>query len=534
MSGFQHADIEWQLEEQFGLKGLDKIYQNLSPSELIEHAVKNGEGKLSLTGPLVVYTGKATGRSPEAKYIVRDATTEGKIDFGTVNQPYESAKFANLYVRVAESLTGKSVYVQDLFAGADPNYRLAVRIVTANAWQSLFAQNMFVRPERKDMNAGFHPEFTLLHVPSFHADPTIDSTNNERFVMLDFGRQKGLIGGTEYGGEIKKSMFTVMNKTLPEKGVLPMHASANVGPDGSVTVFFGLSGTGKTTLSADTSCELIGDDEHGWSDKGVFNFEGGCYAKVIRLQPENEPQIYAATHRYGTILENVVMNPNSRRVDLGDDKFTENTRSCYPIHFIDNYQPYGMGRHPNNIIMLTCDAFGVLPPIARLSTDQAMYHFLSGYTAKVAGTERDVKEPKATFSTCFGAPFLPLYPEVYARMLGEKVSQHGVNCWLINTGWTGGAYGEGRRIPLEISRVLVKAVLSGELLKTQYRTDRFGLSVPTHVENVPESLLRPARQWKDTEAYDDAARNLIDRFGKNFEQYKSRVSPKIAEARLGG
>jgi len=525
-------NMEKQLQ-QIGICGAGKIYANLSPACLYELALKRGEGVLSEDGALMVMTGQHTGRSPNDKYIVRDPSTEKEINFGKVNQPYEPAAFDALRKRAQEWLKGRDVFVMDLYAGADPRHRLPVRIVTTNAWHALFARNMFVRPAAGQLES-HKPEFFLLHVPEFHADPAVDKTVSGTFVMVNFAARMAMIGGTSYAGEIKKTIFTVMNHLLPEQGVFPMHASANIGSGGDVAVFFGLSGTGKTTLSADGSRTLIGDDEHGWSGDAVFNFEGGCYAKAIRLNPGQEPEIYAAARRFGTVLENVVYDSETRKVDFDDGRHTENTRACYPIHFIPNSSETGVGGPPKNIIMLTCDAYGVLPPVCRLSREQAMYQFLSGYTAKVAGTEKGVKEPQATFSACFGAPFLPRPAEAYAAMLGKKLEQSGAACWLVNTGWTGGGYGVGERIPINVSRAIVNAILSGELDEGRFvRNEPFGLMVPEHVRGVADDLLHPRKMWKDTSAYDSTAQKLISLFAGNFKKFESGVSSEVKKGALG-
>jgi phosphoenolpyruvate carboxykinase (ATP) len=431
---------------------------------------------------------------------------------------------------MASYLQGKDVFVQDVFCGADPKYRLPVRIITQYAWHSLFARNMFILPTDDEL-AVFEPQFVVLDCPGFHAFPEVDNTNSDAFILVNFAKKLVLIGGTEYAGEIKKSVFTAMNYFLPFENVLPMHCSANYGTGGEVALFFGLSGTGKTTLSADTSRTLIGDDEHGWSDNGIFNFEGGCYAKVINLSPEAEPEIYQTTRRFGTILENVGINTDTRHLDLADATLTENTRAAYPITHIPNASRTGIGDHPQNIIFLTADAFGVLPPISRLTPEQTMYHFISGYTAKVAGTERGITEPKATFSACFGAPFMAQHPSVYSELLGEKIATHGTRCWLVNTGWTGGAYGEGQRIKLAYTRAMVNAALNGELDQVEYIQDpTFGLQVPTSCPNVPDEVLQPRLTWVDSEAYDRQAQELAIMFSNNFSQFAGDVAPEIRSA----
>ncbi len=502
-----------------GIEHANTVYWNLPVAALYEHAVRRQEGLVAASGPLVVTTGHHTGRSPNDKFIVREASSEERVWWGKVNRPFEPAKFELLYRRLLAFIQTKDLYVQDCFAGADPAHRIPIRVVTLNAWHSLFARTLFVRalPEQ---TAEHKPEFTVIDVPRFHAVPAEHGTNSETFIILHFGKRLVIIGGTSYAGEIKKAIFTILNYLLPQRNVLSMHCSANVGAAGDVAIFFGLSGTGKTSLSADPERGLIGDDEHGWSDHGVFNFEGGCYAKVIRLSPEAEPQIYAAIHRFGAVLENVVMDPETRQMNLEDDSLTENTRGAYPLDFIENAVPTGMGGHPQNIVMLTADAFGVMPPVSRLTPAQAMYHFLSGYTAKVAGTERGVTEPQATFSTCFGAPFMSLHPTVYAEMLGEKIARHRVRCWLINTGWSGGPYGVGQRIKIAYTRAMVRAALAGQLDAVPYELDPiFGVEVPSVCPQVPPEVLKPRTTWKDPALYDAKANELAQRFAKNFEQF---------------
>lgn len=511
------------------------VHHNLAPAQLYEEALHREEVRLSADGAVVALTGQHTGRSPNDKYVVRDASNADQIDWGKVNQPYENEKFNALKQRITTWLKGREVFVQDLYVGADPAYRMPIRIITTNAWHSLFARNMFIRPTAEQLAAGYEPAFTVLHVPEFQTDPAIDATRSGTFVMLNFGQKLAMIGGTSYAGEIKKTIFTVMNYILPTKGVMPMHASANIGPEGDVAIFFGLSGTGKTTLSADSSRTLIGDDEHGWTDSSVFNFEGGCYAKVIRLNPKQEPEIYAAARRFGTVLENVVMDRNTRSVDFDDGSLAENSRACYPIDFIPNASETGAGGLPKNVIMLTCDAYGVLPPISKMTAEQAMYHFLSGYTARVAGTEKGVTEPQATFSACFGAPFMPRSPEVYANLLGGKIKAQKVNCWLVNTGWSGGAYGVGQRMPINVTRTLLRAALSGELSKVEFIQDgSFGLQVPKSVAGVENTnILHPRDMWADQAAYDAQAKKLIGLFAENFKKFESKVTPEILKAGMG-
>jgi phosphoenolpyruvate carboxykinase (ATP) len=512
-----------------GLTGLGTVHWNQGVPALYEHVMRCGEARLSRGGAIVATTGTRTGRSPLDRFIVKDSSTASDIWWGDVNRPIGKDVFDGLHMRLAAYLRGRDVFVQDLFAGADPNYRLPVRIVTEHAWHSLFARNMFVRP-RPEERRGFTPRFTVIHAPDFQAEPERDGTRSEAFVILDFGRRLVLIGGTAYAGEIKKSIFTVMNFLLPSRGVLPMHSSANIGPRGDTAVFFGLSGTGKTTLSAERGRTLIGDDEHGWSTHSVFNFEGGCYAKVIRLDPAAEPEIYATTNRFGTILENVVMN-DARELDLDDDSITENTRASYPIDFIPNASPTGIGGLPDSVIMLTADAFGVLPPLSQLTPEQAMYHFLSGYTARVAGTEAGVREPQATFSTCFGAPFMPRHPAVYAAMLRDRIAARGVRCWLVNTGWSGGAYGTGERISIAHTRALVHAALDRVLERVPMRPDpAFGLLVPEACPGVPKEVLQPRNAWRDKRAYDETAAEVARRFEANFVQFAGAVDERVRAA----
>jgi len=517
---------------ELGIEGAGTVYWNLPPAALYEHAVRRGEALIAAEGPLAATTGKHTGRSPNDKFMVKEPGTEGDIWWGEVNRPFEIERFERLLGRVKEHLAGRDLYVFDGYAGADPRYRLPVRVVTEYAWHNLFARNMFIREEDPEALARFRPGFTVLDVASFQGDPTRDGTRSSTFILVNFAAKMVLVGGTEYAGEIKKSIFSVMNHHLPKQGVLSMHCSANYGPGkDDVALFFGLSGTGKTTLSADPSRTLIGDDEHGWSDDGVFNVEGGCYAKVIRLSAESEPEIYATTRSFGTVLENVVVDPETRRLDLDDDSLTENTRSSYPLDQIGNADLAGRGGHPKSVVFLTADAFGVLPPISRLTPEQAMYHFLSGYTAKVAGTERGVTEPKATFSACFGAPFLPLHPRVYAQMLGERLARHAAKVWLINTGWTGGPYGVGRRLSLGHTRRMVAAALGGELDHAETVSDPlFGLAVPRHVTGVPDSVLDQRGTWKDPADYDAKAAQLAEMFADNFEKYEDGVSEAVKSA----
>jgi phosphoenolpyruvate carboxykinase (ATP) len=506
-----------------------RIHANLTPPALIEHALQRSEGALTDAGAFAAVTAPHCGRSPKDKFLIEEPGSADRI-WWEKNPRLDPAAFERLHEDVRAYLDARELFVQDLFGGADPAYRVPVRFITPNAWHALFVRNMFIRAMPAEL-AQFRPGFTVLHAPDFQADPARHGTRTGTFIVLNFAKKLVLIGGTRYAGEMKKSIFTALNYLLPAQGVLPMHCSANVGPSGDTAIFFGLSGTGKTTLSADPARRLIGDDEHGWSDRGVFNFEGGCYAKVIRLRPETEPEIYAATRMFGTVLENVVLEPAMRGVDYDADRITENTRACYPIHYIPNHQPSGAGAPPRNIVFLTADAFGVLPPIARLTADQAMYHFLSGYTAKVAGTERGVTEPSATFSACFGAPFLPLAPGVYAKMLGERIARHGAKVWLVNTGWTGGPYGTGSRMRLAHTRAMVAAALSGALDEAAFRTDPvFGVEVPVAVPGVPAEVLTPRQTWADPAAYDAQARKLATMFRENFEQYRSQVPDNVAAA----
>ena len=514
--------------DNHGIENLRQVYWNLTTAELYEHAVRREEGAIAHLGPLVVNTGQHTGRSPNDKFVVREPASEKHVWWGAVNRPFEREKFDRLLGRVHSYLEGRDLYVQDCFAGADPEYRVPIRVITELAWHSLFARNMFVRPDWGAVG-GHVPEFTVINVANFEADPEVDGTKSPTFILMDFGRRLILIGGTSYAGETKKSIFTLLNYLLPLRGVLSMHCSANMGAAGDTAIFFGLSGTGKTTLSADPERRLIGDDEHGWSDRGVFNFEGGCYAKVINLSAEAEPEIYACTRRFGTVIENVVMDPVTRRLDLSDGSLTENTRAGYPLSHISNHVPSGLGGHPRNIIMLTADAFGVLPPIARLTPEQAMYHFISGYTAKVAGTEKGLgKEPVATFSTCFGAPFMVHHPGVYAELLRERIARHGADCWLVNTGWSGGPYGDGQRMKIGYTRAMVRAALSGALTGVATEPDPvFGVRVPAACPGVPDEVLKPRNTWKCATAYDEKARHLARLFRENFRQFESGVSDEV-------
>src|SRR3989449_337034 len=515
-----------------GISTEQRVYRNLTPSQLYEHALRRREGIMTSGGggPFCVVTSPHTGRSPNDKFLVQEPESTNQIWWGKVNQPIAPEKFERLKADVEEHLSGQELFVRDVYAGADPAFRLPIRFITPNAWHALFVYNMFLRPADGELSR-FAPGFEVLHAPEFQADPRVHGTHSGTFIIVSFAQRTILIGGTRYAGELKKSIFSVLNYLLPLKGVLSMHCSANVGKQGDCALFFGLSGTGKTTLSADPERRLIGDDEHGWSDEGSFNFEGGCYAKVIRLSREGEPEIYATTEMFGTVLENVDVNPETGVVDLDSQRITENTRASYPIHYIPNHVPEGMAGHPAHVVFLTCDAFGVMPPIAKLTPEQAMYHFLSGYTANVAGTERGVTEPKETFSACFGSPFLPLHPSVYAKMLGERIARHDVQCWLVNTGWTGGPYGEGRRMSLAHTRAMIRAVLGGTLDTVPTRRDPvFGLEVPTAVPGVPAAVLEQRATWADGKRYDAAAAKLAGMFRDNFKQFAAQVSDAVREA----
>ena len=511
-----------------GVSATGKVYANLHAPSLVEHAVKRDEGRLSVDGALIVSTGVHTGRSVQDKFIVDEPETRADIWWGKINQKLATGHFERLARDVRDYLGQQQLFTQDLFAGAATEHRVRVRLVTTGAWHALFARNMFIRPTAEEL-ADFAPDYVILHAPHFQADAEPCGLRSGTAVAVSFAQKLVVIAGTEYAGEIKKSIFGVMNYLLPGKGVLPMHGSANIGADGDTAIFFGLSGTGKTTLSSDPERELIGDDEHAWTDTGVFNFEGGCYAKVINLSRQAEPAIWDATHRFGTVLENVVADANGH-LDLDDNSLTENTRACYPLPYIRNIKADGCGGVPRHVVMLTADAFGVLPPIAKLTPAQAMYHFLSGYTAKVAGTEKGMgKEPQATFSTCFGAPFLPRPPHVYGELLMERLERTGATCWLINTGWTGGAYGTGKRISITHTRALLHAALSGEL--DTFRTDpAFGLNVPVHVPGVPDEVLDPARSWPDSAAYAAQAQKLIEAFEANFADFAEHVPAAVRAA----
>jgi phosphoenolpyruvate carboxykinase (ATP) len=512
-----------------GIVGVGAVYHNLSAAALYEHVIRREEGLISNRGALVVNTGRHTGRSANDKFMVKESSSQDKIWWGKVNRPISQVKFNSLLTRMKAYMQGRDLYVQDRSAGANPKYQMRIRVITEYAWHSIFARHLFLPRDDSGPSA---PDFTIICLPNFTANPAQDDTNSETFILLDFSQRLVLIGGTGYAGEMKKSVFTVLNYLLPQKSVMSMHCSANIGKKGDTAIFFGLSGTGKTTLSADPMRSLIGDDEHGWSDDGIFNFEGGCYAKVIRLSPEAEPEIYACTQTFGTVLENVVIDENTRELDLNSDALTENTRAAYALSFIPNSVLTGRGDHPKNIIMLTCDAFGVMPPVARLSPEQAMYHFISGYTAKVAGTEKGLgKEPQATFSTCFGAPFMALHPSVYANLLRDKISRHNANCWLVNTGWTGGPYGVGSRMKIQFTRAIINAILDGSLATmTSSQDPIFGLQIPSSCPGVPPDVLIPRNTWKHPAAFDAKARELAHLFTKNFEQYAPAVEPQVIAA----
>lgn len=522
---------DYTLENQ-GLTNLRMAYWNLPTEALYEEIAFRREARVARDGPIVVHTGKHTGRAASDKFVVKEGSTDENIWWGEYNRPFSPEKFNDLYNRMQGYLQGRDVFVQDCYAGADPNYKLPIRIITEHAWQSHFARNMFLLARTNEELRRHIPEFTVIAAPGFKGIPQIDSTATNTFIVLNFAQKLCLIGNTGYGGEIKKSIFTILNYLLPLQGVMPMHCSANIGAAGDTALFFGLSGTGKTTLSADPLRRLIGDDEHGWSDDGIFNFEGGCYAKVIQLSPAAEPQIYACTRRFGTILENVVYDLVSRRIDLDDESITENTRASYPLDYIANAVPEKMGGHPKNIILLTCDASGVMPPIAKLTADQALYQFISGYTSKIAGTEAGLgKEPEMTFSTCFGAPFMVHKPSFYADLLKRKILKYGVNCWLVNTGWIGGPYGIGKRISIRYTRALLNAALDGKLLAVPYKTDPvFGFAVPQQCEGVPETVLNPSGSWSDKTYYAQKYRELATRFVENFKKYEEGCAPEVKAA----
>jgi phosphoenolpyruvate carboxykinase (ATP) len=517
------------LEDQ-GFRNLKAVHWNLTAPALYEEAVARGEGHVAKNGPLVVLTGQHTGRSATDKFVVRDTDSEKQVWWDN-NKAMTPAHFDALYASMMSYAQGHELFAKDLFGGADPTHRLPVRIVTEYAWHSLFVHQLLIRPKAEQLK-GFVPEFTIIDLPGFLADPKVHGSATETVIAVNFTKKMILIGGTSYAGEMKKSVFTIMNYLLPPKRVMSMHCSANVGKDGTSAIFFGLSGTGKTTLSADASRTLIGDDEHGWSEHGVFNIEGGCYAKVIKLSKEAEPEIYSTTQRFGTVLENVVMDPATRELDLDSAHYAENTRAAYPIDFIPNASETGRAGHPKNVIMLTADAFGVLPPISRLTPSQAMYHFLSGFTAKVAGTEKGLgKEPQPTFSTCFGAPFMPRHPTEYGNLLRDLIAQHGSDCWLVNTGWTGGAFGTGSRMPIKATRALLAAALDGSLANVEMRIDpHFKFRVPVAVPGVDAKILNPRDTWADKAAYDAQARKLVGMFRENFKKFEAHVGKDVLEA----
>ena len=522
-----------KLEHQ-GITGLGYVYYNLIEPDLVEASLKANEATLGQGGTLLVTTGKHTGRSPKDKFVVKTPEVADTIWWDN-NPPMDADKFDVLHADMLEHMKGGTYYVQDLFGGADPAHRLDVRVVTELAWHGLFIRHLLRRPERAELDS-FTPEWTILNCPTFKADPAKHGCRSDTVIAMNFAKKVILIGGTEYAGENKKSVFTLLNYLLPEKGIMPMHCSANHAPGNPVdtAVFFGLSGTGKTTLSADPSRVLIGDDEHGWSDRGTFNFEGGCYAKTINLSAEAEPEIYATTQKFGTVIENMVFDADTKALDFEDDSLTANMRCAYPLDYISNASDTALGGHPKNIIMLTCDAFGVLPPIARLTPAQAMYHFLSGFTSKVAGTERGVTEPEPTFSTCFGAPFMPRRPEVYGNLLRNKIASHGATCWLVNTGWTGGAYGTGSRMPIKATRALLSAALDGTLAEGTFRKDpNFGFEVPVTVDGVDAKLLDPRSTWADTSAYDAQAAKLVEMFADNFGKYVPFIDEDVKAVAIG-
>jgi len=517
------------LENQ-GFRNLKAVHWNHTAAALYERATLSGEGQVAKNGPFVVLTGQHTGRSAGDKFVVKDAASESHVWWDN-NKAMTPAHFEALYQSMMSYAQGRELFVQDMFGGADPVHRLPVRVVTEYAWHSLFIQHLLIEPTSAERE-GFVPDFTMIDLPGFHADPEIHGCESGTVIAVNFTKKVVLIGGTSYAGEIKKSVFTILNYLLPPKRVMPMHCSANVGKARESAIFFGLSGTGKTTLSADASRTLIGDDEHGWSENGVFNFEGGCYAKVIKLSPEAEPEIYATTRRFGTVLENVVLDPDTRELDLDDSRHTENTRAAYPIDFIPNASTTGIAGHPRNVIMLTADAFGVLPPIAKLTPSQAMYHFLSGFTAKVAGTEKGLgNEPQPTFSTCFGAPFMPRHPTEYGNLLRDLIAEHGSDCWLVNTGWTGGAYGVGHRMPIKATRALLAAALDGTLANVEMRVDpHFRFRVPVAVPGVDAKILNPRETWSDKPGYDAQAKKLVSMFRENFKTFEDHVGKDVLEA----
>ncbi len=516
----------------YGMKNIGNIYRNLSTPALYEETVRRSEGHIAHLGPIVVRTGHYTGRSPEDKFIVKEESSQDKIWWGkSNNKPFKLTKFDYLYHRLLAYLQGKDIFIQDCYAGADPKYRRNIRIITEYAWHNLFARNMFIQIQDEKELKKFKPEFTIFTLPRFHATPEIDGTHSDAFIIVNFGKKLIIIGGTGYAGEMKKAVFTVLNYLLPQEEVLSMHCAANIGLEGDVALFFGLSGTGKTTLSTDEKRSLIGDDEHGWSDHGIFNFEGGCYAKVIGISGEQEPQIYGCTRKFGTILENVTINVKSRRIDLNDSVFTENTRASYPVAHIEGSIRSGIGPHPQNIFLLSCDAFGLLPPIAMLSPEQAAYYFLQGYTAKVAGTEIGIREPQVVFSPCFGSPFLALPPIKYADLLLKKIIEHKTKCWMVNTGWIHGGFEKGRRISLPYTRSLIREAISGSLLKNKMEeVPVFDLRIPVSCKGVPSDIMNPVNVWQSGEEYKSEARIIAKKFIDNFSQFAGDISPKVAES----
>ena len=525
----ESSTFKFEIVSRTGVQA-KKIHWNLTPPLLYEEVIRRGEAMIAENGPLVIYTGKATGRSANDKFFVKEPSSQEHVWWGKNNKPFDPGKFETLKNRILDYFSQKELYGQDCFGGADPAYRFPVRVVTDSAWSSLFAYNMFIHAENV-LPKDFLPEFTVLVASGFEADPEIDGTRSDVVVAIHLGQKLALIAGTRYAGEIKKTVFTVLNYLFPLQGVFPMHCAANIGEKDDSVLFFGLSGTGKTTLSADPKRRLIGDDEHGWSDRGVFNFEGGCYAKVIHLSAKDEPQIFGMTQRFGTILENVVIDPNTRKIDLNDETITENTRASYLLSQIENHEPSGMGDHPHNVIFLTADAFGVLPPISLLTPEQAMYYFLSGYTAKVAGTEKGIKEPQATFSTCFGGPFMVHHPMVYAELLKERIKKSDAHCWLVNTGWTGGQYGVGSRIKISYTRAMIETMLNGGLEKVAFIPDPvFGLLIPAECPGVPASVLQPRNTWPNVSEYDEQARKLAAMFVQNFVQFADAVPKEVLEA----
>jgi phosphoenolpyruvate carboxykinase (ATP) len=510
-----------------GVRASRPVHSNQTAPALVAEALRRHEGRLSVDGAFMVETGVHTGRSVQDKFVADEPSVTADIWWGKINQKMPVERFNAIKGRVQAFLQGQELFTQDLYAGADPEHRVRVRLVTTQAWNALFARNMFIRPPEADL-AGFEPDYVILHAPMFQTDPSADGVRSSTTIALSFEQKLIIIAGTEYAGEVKKSIFTIMNWLLPAKGVMPMHCSANIGKDGDVALFFGLSGTGKTTLSSDPERKLIGDDEHGWGENGTFNFEGGCYAKVINLSQEAEPEIWAASNRFGSVLENVIGDEHGN-LDLTNDSLTENTRSCYPVEFIPNVNLTGRGGQPKNVFMLTCDAFGVLPPISRLTPAQAMYHFLSGYTAQVAGTEKGLgSEPKAAFSTCFAHPFLPRRPEVYGQMFSDLIARHGATCWLVNTGWSGGQFGVGSRMSIKHTRALLRGALDGSLTKMEFRKEPFfGLAIPAHVQGIPDEVLDPRQSWADKAAYDKMAKHLVGRFEENFAGFEAGVGDDV-------